>query len=378
MDAVVPSAPSSFAVESSQDQSDLAAVFAAARARGETAPNASEWLASARARFESAAPATTARSAVEGQAVQALTTAAIPFTAAVMGQGTVTKDVEADSVVVFAAQPSPTSSGAPRLFGYTQVGGIPFEIAMPSGSPLGSPLRIVKVSTHRTGLFRSEGRLLILDGVIQPAQLFDPTATSVFRVYEVSYSWSPANLVTPLALTVENTYTIARNTNPPTAQPNGMVFPSGLALLRDGSIAVGDEAGQLFVKKPNEPVFLPRFANPFYAFGINGPLSVRGRYWNGSANVVGNVSFMPPGPAPGIGFFPGHHDVQSVRGATAANDRVCLVVGCGSNYSPTFDLIPGCGPATGISCVSAAALLDDSISPLAKPIVPVVYGPGSE
>lgn len=367
---------SPFAVQSTQDSQDLATMYAAARARGESAPDAQTWLDRARARFETAAP--TVEQAREGQVVQGIAAAAIPFTAAEFGRGTVTKDVEADSVVVFAAQPSPTVSGAPRLFGYTQLGGVPFQVQMPAGSPLGTPLRIVKVSSRQTGLFRSEGRLLILDAVIQPAQLFDPTATSSFRIYEVSYSWSPINLATPLTLSVINTYTIARNSNPPGVQPNGMVYPSGLALLRDGSIAVGDEAGQMFVKKPNEPAFLPRFANPFYGFGLNGPLSVRGRYWNGSSNVVGNVSFMPPGPVPGLGFYPGHHDVQSVQGATAAQDRVCIVVGCGSNFSPTFEQIPGCGPATGISCVSTAALLDDSISPLAKPVVPVVAGPGSE
>jgi hypothetical protein len=370
--------PGELSAATPQDQTDLDAVFAAARLRGDRAQSASEWLSRSAARFESAAPRPATQGASEGQAVQAITTTAIPFTAATFGQGVVTKDVEADSVVVFAAQPSPTAGGAPRIFGYTQLGGIPFEVAMPAGSPLNVPLRIVSVSSQRTGLFRTQGTLLLLDAVIQPAQLFDPLATSSFRVYEVSYSWSPANLVTPLALSVTNTYTIARNSNPPTMPPNGMVYPSGLTRLRDGSIAVGDEAGQLFVKKANEPVFLPRFANPFYGFGLNGPLSVRGRYWNGSANVVGDVSFLPPGPAPGVGFFPGHHDVQSVRGATASQDRVCLVVGCGSNYSPTFELIPGCGPATGISCVSADALLDDSISPLAKPIAPVLAGPGSE
>ena len=66
---------SPFAVQSTQDSQDLATMYAAARARGESAPDAQTWLDRARARFETAAP--TVEQAREGQVVQGIAAAAI-------------------------------------------------------------------------------------------------------------------------------------------------------------------------------------------------------------------------------------------------------------------------------------------------------------
>jgi hypothetical protein len=211
------------------------------------------------------------------------------------------------------------------------------ELPAPPGG-FGTPLSIKIESFRNQGPLRTSGTFVLLDNVVPPAL----AGTSAVKIYRYAYSYSPA---AGFSATLLSTHTPPLNTQPPTALPNGTVYPGSIALLPGGGLVMTDNfTGALWVSDASYDLWSMALIDPRLGFGPGDDVVGIARAQGGGTRPY---TLRVPGPPGGPPIYPGVHSVTYA----AITDEVAFV----------RTATPG-----GIYAISRTALLDASVPPFFK------------
>ena len=286
-----------------------------------------------------------------------------PYVAAQFPDGFAIHGVGGDTDLLFALQPSPTTTRPTGVHVAHRITGELLGDVTPPPGGFAVPLTIKIESFSRAGLTGTQGQFVLLDARMPPAFIGSPYAVNA-RLYRYSYRYTWYSGLTTTLLETHDLPLASGlpDPNAPPVPPTGLLYPGSIALLPGGRLAVTDNIGRsVWVSDVSLDNWSLALVDPRFGGDPRGAVEGVGRNQAGVIAPYTLLTPAPPGFPPGLGLFPGVHSITYA----ARTEEVCFAV--------TW---PG-----GIYCIDASVLLDAGTPPFLKSaavreVVPTTAGLG--